>query len=307
MASPIRCGTAGWSYPHWNSIVYPKPKPRGFHALEYLSQYFDTVEVNSTFYRPVRPEISRLWASLVSGNPSFQFTAKAARRFTHERELSASEVGVFKDGLWPLWKAGRLGCLLLQFPWSFKYTPENREFFIRLRRTFHEFPLVAEMRHESWMREEAVGTFIDYRVGFCNIDQPRFEKSMPPTAFLTSAIGYVRLHGRIGVPGVRESEESAAARNDYLYSESELEEWDARIRRISAHSDATYVVTTNDASRKAVVNALQLQAMLGVRAAKAPGELMRRHRVALARFQDSGPFQNSLFPDLTVTSGRAVA
>ena len=307
MASLIRCGTAGWSYPHWNTAVYPKPKPRGFHPLEYLSRYFDTLEINSTFYRPVRPEISRLWAAMVSSNPQFRFTAKLARRFTHERELETREVGAFKDGLWPLWKAGRLGCLLMQFPWSFRYTVENREFFIRLRRTFHEFPLVAEMRHESWMREEALGTFIDYRVGFCNIDQPRFEKSMPPTAFLTSAIGYVRLHGRTDAPGAAEMEGAASACNNYLYSEKELAEWEVRIRSIGALADSTYVITTNDASGKAVVNALQLQTMLGTRAAKAPHELMRRHRAALAGFANSGPLQDTLFPDLAASSGRAVA
>ena len=84
----------------------------------------------------------------------------------------------------------------MQFPWSFRFTVENREFLIRLRRTFSEFPLVAEMRHSSWMAEEAVGTFLDYRIGFCNIDQPDYTRAMPPTAFLTSGIGYVRLHGR---------------------------------------------------------------------------------------------------------------
>ncbi len=84
----------------------------------------------------------------------------------------------------------------MQFPWSFRFTAENKDFFIRLRRAFHEFPLVAEMRHSSWMAEEAVGVFLDYRVGFCNIDQPEYTRAMPPTAYLTSGVGYVRLHGR---------------------------------------------------------------------------------------------------------------
>lgn len=279
----LRCGTAGWAYPHWNSFVYPKPRPRGFHALEYLSRYFDALEINSTFYRPVRPEIARLWGALVAGNGNFRFTAKMARRFTHERELVAEEVRAFKEGLWPLWKGGRLGCVLMQFPWSFRYTEENREFFIHLRRTFHEFPLVAEMRHASWAREEAIGTFIDYRVGFCNIDQPRSEKAMPPASFLTSGIGYARLHGRTG--------------NDYLYSESELAEWAGRIGKLGRHAEAVYGFTTNDGGGKAVVNALQLQARLGLRGAMAPAEVLRRYRVALAGFHEAEAAQNGLFAE----------
>lgn len=303
MASLIRCGTAGWSYPHWNMAVYPKPKPRGFHPLEYLSRYFDALEINATFYRPVRPEISRLWAAMVAANPRFRFTAKLAHRFTHERDLDSHLVGAFKDGLWPLLKAGRLGCLLMQFPWSFRFTEENREFFIRLRRAFHEFPLVAEMRHASWMRDEALGVFLDYRVGFCNIDQPPWQKAMPPTAYLTSPVGYVRLLGRAAAPAANGSA-APAPRNDYLYSDNELLEWEARVRRIAPLADSTYVITANDAAGKAVVNALQLQAILGVRPLKTPHELLDRHRAALAA---STPLQHSLFPGPVTGPGRAVA
>ena len=57
----------------------------------------------------------------------------------------------------------------MQFPWSFRFTSENRAFLIDLRRTFHEFPLVAELRHASWLADEAKGTLIDYKIGFCNI------------------------------------------------------------------------------------------------------------------------------------------
>jgi uncharacterized protein YecE (DUF72 family) len=302
MPAPVRCGTAGWAYPHWNSLVYPKPRPRGFHPLEYLSQYFDTLEINSTFYRPVRPEIASLWASLVSRNSNFRFTAKVARRFTHERELIPTELGTFKDGLWPLWQSGRLGCVLMQFPWSFRYTDENREFFIRLRRSFHEFPLVAEMRHASWACEEAIGTFIDYRVGFCNIDQPRSEKAMPPTAFLTSGVGYVRLHGRTRVAGTTEYEEGRAARNDYLYGDDELAEWAGRIGKIGRYAESVYVFTTNDWAGKSVVNALQLQARLGLKAASAPDEVLRRHRAALAGFGQTGPVQNQLFGEFSAVA-----
>jgi len=143
-----------------------------------------------------QPELSKLWIKKVERNPAFRFTAKLNQQFTHQRILQESEIATFKEGLYPLLRAGKLGALLMQFPWAYRFTAENREFLIRLRRAFHEFPLVAEMRHSSWLAEEAVGTFLDYRIGFCNIDQPEYTSAMPPTAYLTSSIGYVRLHGR---------------------------------------------------------------------------------------------------------------
>ena len=196
MSPSIRVGTAGWSYPHWDGLVYPKAHAPGFHPLELIAKQLDCVEINSSFYQPLKPEVVKLWIKKVEAYPDFTFTAKLHQDFTHKRVLDQASIALFKEGLWPLLRAKKLGALLMQFPWSFRFTAENREFFIDLRRAFHEFPLVAEMRHSSWMAEEAIGTFLDYRVGFCNIDQPQYTRAMPPTAILTSDVGYVRLHGR---------------------------------------------------------------------------------------------------------------
>ena len=145
----LHCGVAGWSYPHWDSTVFPRPKPRGFHALEYLSRYLDVIEINTSFYQHPRPEVTRVWLRKVAGNPSFRFTAKLNRAFTHDRRLEENAVKAFRRGMRPLHEAGKLGCVLMQFPWSFRFTEENRDFLIQLRRAFSEFPLVAEMRHSS--------------------------------------------------------------------------------------------------------------------------------------------------------------
>jgi len=169
----------------------------------------------------------------------------------------------------------------------------------------HECPLVAEMRHSSWMAEEAIGTFLDYHVGFCNIDQPAYTSAMPPTAFLTSQVGYVRLHGRnprnslggferpsqgMGQNGTR------TRQHDYLYSEAELREWVTRIQHAGRFADRTFVIFNNDAGAKSFVNALEVQAMLkGVRGA-APKELRRRYPVELEHFGPRGAEQQWLFP-----------
>src|SRR5258707_11056584 len=264
MSSQTHIGTAGWSYPHWNGVVYPKAQLNGFHPLEFLAERFTVVEINSSFYQPLKAELVTLWMKKVQAHPHFQFTAKLNQRFTHGRDLDAGQVAQFKEGLWPLLRGRKLGALLMQFPWAFRFTPENQEFLIRLRRAFHEFPLVAEMRHSSWLAEDAVGTFLDYCIGFCNIDQPEYTSAMPPTASLTNGIGYVRLHGRNPRNSLGAFDRQAPARmrqHDYLYSAEELEEWNRRIERISRYAESTFVIFNNDAGGESRGNAPPPQAM----------------------------------------------
>jgi len=290
MSTSPHIGTAGWAYPHWNGIVYPKSHPAGFHPLEILAAQFDLVEINSSFYQALKLELVRLWMKKAQSNPRFQFTAKLHQRFTHARILEDAEVVAYKDGLFPLLKSNKLGAVLMQFPWSFRFTAENRDFLIRLRRAFHEFPLVAEMRHSSWLAEEGIGTFLDYRIGFCNIDQPEYTRAMPPTALLTSGIGYVRLHGRNPKNALGAYDRSAvrARQHDYLYSEAELAEWTKRIERVGRYAEATFVIFNNDAGAKSVVNALQLQTAISGKPGIAPRDLRRRFPVELEHF---GPRQ----------------
>ena len=293
------CGPSGWSYPHWNGVVYPKLKPRGFHALEDLSNHFDAVEINTSFYQSLQPELATLWLKKVAHNPKFLFTVKLGRRFTHERSLGPAEIAHFKEGLWPFHRARKLGCVLMQFPWTFRYTEENRAFFVALRRAFHEFPLVAEMRHASWLHEEALGMLMDHRVGFVNIDQAPYTKGMPPASLLTSPIGYVRLHGRnpqhwereFGRPG------RALAAHDYLYSPKELQEWKQRVDQIRQHAAAVFVFANNDVGGKSVANALQLALMLGDDRHLAPAQLIEKFPEELSEFRAERPVQPALFAD----------
>ena len=297
----ILVGTAGWAYPYWNGVVYPNTFPPGFHPLEFMAKRVGCIEINSSFYQLLKTEIVKLWMKKVESNPDFQFTAKLHRQFTYERVLDQSRVDAFKQGLRPLLREKKLGALLMQFPWAFRFTAENQDFLIRLRRAFHDFPLVAEMRHASWLGEEAIGTLLDYRIGFCNVDQPEYTSAMPPTSHLTSAIGYVRLHGRnpLNSLGSFERQPSPGARirqHDYLYSETELAEWAKRIERIQRFAEKTFVVFNNDAAGKSVVNALQLEAMMSDQRVVAPKELRRRFPVELEKFAPRQAEQQVLFP-----------
>jgi uncharacterized protein YecE (DUF72 family) len=277
-APTIRFGPAGWSYDDWNGIVYPAHRPHAFHEAEYLANFFDTIEINTTFYHPPRAEVSRSWINRVRHNPNFRFTAKLWQRFTHERVASQQDERVFKEGVTPLLEAGLLGALLMQFPWSFKNSKENREYIGGLVMQFMEYPLVLEVRHESWNKPEIYQMLHDLGVGFCNIDQPVIGRSIRPSDRTTSPIGYVRLHGR-NYEHWFTANEHPEERYDYLYGVGELESWAERIRHVAEAGEATYVITNNHFRGKAVANALQLVSIIRNKSVPVPPSLISEYPV----------------------------
>lgn len=272
----IRIGTAGWKYKDWDGIVYPKPKPRGFNELEYLAQYFTAVEINSSYYGPPKPAAAKRWLESVSGNELLQFTAKLFHSFTHERKPAPNDEKEFKDGIAPLVDGGRFGALLLQFPWSFRNSPENREYLVGLQRRFREYPLVLEVRHGSWTEPETFDFLANLDVGLCNIDQPLFSRSVKPGAEVTSAIGYIRLHGRNYKTWFAESA-TVRERYDYLYPVQELDPWVDRTIEISRKTKDTYVMSNNHNLGKAAVNAIQLTSILASQPVPAPATLIAHY------------------------------
>jgi uncharacterized protein YecE (DUF72 family) len=281
----IRVGPAGWSYKDWEGIVYPPQKGSTFDSLAYLSEYFDTIELNNTFYRPPTAQMGRSWAKRVQSNPKFRFTAKLYRNFTHERQaLTEGDEALFKSGLAPLVENQRLGALLLQFPYSFHHTEENRRYLKELTEKFREYPLVLEVRHASWDRGSAYEFLRETGIGFCNIDQPQVSYSIGQTKKVTSSVGYLRLHGR----NVKEWFRDGAgrdARYDYLYNEFELFELSERIRQIAKESDEMYVITNNHYRGKAVCNALEIKSKLRETGLKIP-EILLQHYPQLKEIQE---------------------
>ncbi len=274
----IRVGPAGWSYQDWEGIVYPPPKKgTKFDPLVYLSEFFDTIELNNTFYRPPSSVMSKSWAKRVQVNPQFKFTAKLYRNFTHAREgLTEADESSFKGGLAPLVEAGRLGALLLQFPYSFHHNEPNQAYVQELAERFKEYPLVLEIRHASWDRAPAYRFLREIQVGFCNVDQPQVSYSIGPTKKVTGKVGYLRLHGRNVKDWFRE-DAGRDARYDYLYNEFELFEITERIRQIGKEAEEVYVITNNHSRGQAVCNALELKAKLGEKDLKVPTVLLEHY------------------------------
>ena len=296
-AGKILVGPAGWSYADWEGIVYPRSKPRGFHDAAYLSQFFDTIEINTSFYNPLRPEVAKSWVGKVQYNPSFQFTAKLWKRFTHERRASLQDEKAVKLGLDELAAAGRLGALLLQFPWSFKNTRENHEYMSGLFMQFMDYPLVLEVRHNSWNQQEVFDRLREQRVGFCNIDQPVIGRSLEPSEQVTMPVGYVRLHGR-NYQHWFTSNEHSEERYNYLYSVEELKPWAERVANIARAAEVVFVITNNHYQGKAIINALQLISILRGKPVPVPDSLRPHYpqlaEIALPPAAPSEPQQSDL-------------
>lgn len=286
----IYFGVAGWDYEDWLGPVYPSPKPKGFDPLAYLAEYLDTIEINSTFYRPPAPKSAASWARRVAHNSRFSFTAKLWRRFTHERDEAwgMREVDAVRSGLAPLRDAGRLGCLLVQFPWSFKREAASREWLGDLLATFDDFPLAVEVRHSSWNVPEFYASLAERGVGAVNIDQPLFHHSIKPGAQVTAGIGYVRLHGRNYENWFRADAETHE-RYDYLYTKDELSGWLDRIHEVAERARATYVIANNHFRGQAVVNTAMLRALAGERDTHVPPGLWDAYREPLESAGLSAP------------------
>ena len=284
----IYVGTAGWSYKDWEGIVYPAQIKKSQHPVEYLARYMDVIEINTSFYGHIKPEWGKLWCRKAKAvNPEFVFTAKLNRAFTHSpiavvESTSAETIRadpederLAKEGLASIAVEDMLGAVLAQFPVSFKNTNANRDYLDGVIEKFKQFPLVVEVRHNSWTNEGTLRYFAERGVAFCNIDQPLLGKALGPTEHVTAPVAYVRLHGRNYDQWF--DSDSRNDRYNYLYTAPELEGWKTRIDAIAGKAQKTFVITNNHFEGRAAVNALQLKHMLTGEAVAVPDTLLQRY------------------------------
>jgi len=281
-------GTAGFSYKDWESIVYPVDlKKQKIHPLEYLAQFFDCCEINTSFYGHIRPNVGRDWCRKANAvNPHFLFTAKLFQGFTHiargtkpaspfNLTVTEEEEQLAREGLDSIAAEGKLGAVLIQFPVSFKNADDTRDYLFKLIGKFKQYPLVLEIRHASWNDPDLLARLAEQGIGFCNIDQPKLGASLRSTEYVASPVGYVRLHGRNYKEWFQ-----ADNRNDrynYLYSPEELKGWAEKIRHIEQKSEKTFAITNNHYKGQAAVNALELKSMLSGTRVDAPEVLVAKY------------------------------
>lgn len=285
----IRVGTCGWSYPAgagtWNGLFYPPRGASGFRAadeLPYYADHFDTVEVDSTFYRPPDAALTRRWVDVTP--PDFIFSVKLHQVFTHgpmqgrggpARHLpgvspipspSPADLEAFRAGLGPIAESGKLGMVLVQFPPSFHRTPESLEYLASLLASLRPYPLAVELRHRSWSdrHDETVALLASHGATWVQIDEPKFTFSIRQSPDRPGPGPlYMRLHGRNAAKWW--THDSPEERYDYLYSGKELDAVADAVARIKARTGKTraYVYLNNHFAAKAVVNATQLKQLLG--------------------------------------------
>jgi len=254
----IRVGTSGFSYTDWLGPFYP-PRLSRAHMLDYYATIFDVVEINATYYTIPGPR--SMESMLQKVGETFEFTVKAHQDMTHHRDRATDVLPRFLEALKPLAEAGKLGCVLLQFPFSFAHTPDNRSFVRFLVESLAPHRAVVEFRHRSWINEETMAFLRQVGAGYCAVDEPRLPGLPPPMAEVTAPVGYVRFHGRNKEKWWHH--EKAEERYDYRYTQDELEEWIPKIRKLADHALRVYVFFNNHVRGQAPANARELHARLG--------------------------------------------
>ena len=293
----IRVGPAGWSYPDWEGRVYPAVKPAGFHPLAFLARFFDTIEIDSTFYALPRREHAERWARLVADKPAFRFFVKLHRDFTHAGETAGweADAAAFQAGIEPLRRARKLAGVLVQFPVTFLHGKVEVRRLGRIKALFPDLPLVLEVRHQSWFTPPAVDSVRGLSYSLAYLDLPAAWNHPPEWHEPTGPLGYLRLHGRNSAAWFRAGA-GRDERYDHLYAPEEIGPLAAQARRIARGHDETAVITNNHFGGKAVANAIEiLHALRGAPDERvvAPAELVAAfpRLAAIARVEG----QQSLF------------
>lgn len=255
----IRLGTSGFSYDDWVGPVYPPDLTRGGWLAHYASE-FDTVELNVTYYRVPKVSIVQGWAKRTPDN--FLFTVKAHRGLTHERVEPSFEQ--FVASLGPLREAGKLACVLAQFPYSFHPTERNYAYLRILKAGLAELPVVVEFRDRAWVQERTFDLLAELDLGYCCVDEPRLRGLMPPIVRASSEIGYVRFHGRNAAKWWKHDQ--AWERYDYTYTEEELEEWLPGLHELNRTVPIVLVYANNHYRGQSIDTIKKLKKLLSTQA-----------------------------------------
>jgi uncharacterized protein YecE (DUF72 family) len=274
----VRIGTCSWADEALSKYFYP-PKLPARERLAWYAEHFDTVEVDSTYYRLPDPSVVEGWAARTP--PGFVMHVKAFGLMTRHpvkaevlpedlraempiddrgrvdrprRELRGEVFRRFLDALSPLRSAGKLGGILFQLPSYVVFKERSLDYLEWAHEQLGDDEMLVEFRHRSWLDDENCAETLAFleRIGasYVTVDAPRSEtaKNLVPTVpAVTSPTAYVRFHGRnLGTWNKRGG--SAAERFDYLYSEAELEEWVPTLRELAGHAEQAFALFNNNAS-----------------------------------------------------------
>jgi uncharacterized protein YecE (DUF72 family) len=239
----VHVGTSGWSYDHWEGVLYPPGTPLRARLEHYVAR-FQTVEVNSTYYRWPRDATFAGWRKRLP--PGFQLTVKAPRGLTHGARLYAPERWVHRIAGALTHLGPTLGVLLVQLPPALPYDHARLAYFLQQVPSWLRVAL--ELRHPSWHREEVFTLLADHGAAYCVMSGA----GLPCLLRATAPFAYVRLHG----PDPHHLYAGS-------YSEDDLRWWAARVREWEGQGRDVYAYFNNDGEGNAVRNAETLRRLLG--------------------------------------------
>jgi uncharacterized protein YecE (DUF72 family) len=257
---PIKLGCSGWSYEDWKQVFY-KPAIAAKQMLPFYAKIFNTVEINSTFYRlPATPVITESWVKRTPAD--FIFAVKFPQDFTHARKarLQVTEEDLrpfFEIVLEPLERGKKLGPILIQFPNSFKADyPLLENFFTYLP---SQYSYTVEFRHLTWLEEQkkTMALLSKYNIAYCIVS----EKILPPISEITADFAYIRWHG------LNEPKQEKYLIYDYSYTEEQLQWWVPMIKKL-ADEVPVYGYFNNHPNGQAPANCNQIKKMLGLKVQK---------------------------------------
>jgi uncharacterized protein YecE (DUF72 family) len=294
----VLVGISSWTEPTLvkAGTFYPKDAKSAEDRLKFYASQFPIVEVDSSYYYPPSERNSALWAERTPKDFTFnvkayslltQHPTKVDSLFKETREALPRELGEKKniyaermplelvDEVWerfgaalmPLHSAGKLGCVLFQFPQYFVISRKNKDYLVECRDRLKDYRICVEFRHRSWMeernREETLSFLEEHDLPFVCVDMPQgFVSSIPPIAVATSRdLAVVRFHGRNKDVWERKTR-TAAERFEYEYSKRELEGWVPKVAELATQARETHVLMNNCYRDYAVNNARQLAGLL---------------------------------------------
>lgn len=241
-------GTAGWSYKDWVPTFYPKQQTKNFEYLKFYANYFNVVEVNSSYYKYWDTKVIEKWIRQVNDIDDFVFTFKLHKDFTHIRKYNAENIKSVHNSLHLLADFERLGGLLIQFPYSFECHDGNISYLGKLLKIFEGYPKFVEVKHPSWKNKKARS------ITFCSVDKPELVEIFPFQPTVSNKCAYLRLYGR--------EKPDTSDREQYLYSPGELLEIEHELKMIYHQAEKIFVIMKRHAFGNSLANAFEMMHFL---------------------------------------------
>lgn len=294
----ILIGTSGWSYDDWVGPFYPTEMAnKKGEWFAYYVKFFNTVEINSSFYRPPGEFQVKSW--IKKAPIGFEYSAKMPQLVTHKALVDGNlENAIFwatafdRSCIKPLADAGFYGCTLLQLSPYFKHSDQNLSGLKSLLDALptYEHDYAVEFRHRSWLDEskkemdsETLEILRERNVANVLLDGP----GQPITEAETASHAYVRFHGRnadIWYGQEQDDDDHRLNRYDYLYEKKQLDAWVPRIKKAEIKAAKVRVFFNNHARAKAIRNAFQLMDMLFGEQAHKHKDIKMQNQFTLGEF-----------------------